>query len=78
MSVPTNSSIPARSRPGSTTAVLPTTAQGGSDKCAARAKPKPKLLRMAKQNLTVGTWNVRALKEDGRRNELEYELKRYN
>lgn len=55
---------------------IPTVCQGGGDKYATGAKPKMRL-KLPKQNLTIGTWNVRSLREDGKMDELEYEMEHY-
>ena len=72
-----NSTIPDRPRPG-----LPTTAttidahQDGVEKYVTDVQKK-KDLNLAKQEVVIGTWNVRTLNIDGKLNELEYELTRY-
>ena len=53
------------------------THQGGSiEKCTTGEKPKMKL-KIAKQEVTIGTWNVRTLHAKGKLSELEYEMQRY-
>jgi len=67
--------IPDPSRPR-----LPTTAlsidqhQGGSDKSATGVKT---LLKLPREQITIGTWNVRTLYQCGKIIELEYELSHY-
>ncbi|CAM1313165.1 Uncharacterised protein r2_g2358 [Pycnogonum litorale] len=34
-------------------------------------------MKLAKREITIGTWNVRTLYADGKLNELEYEMQRY-
>ena len=61
-------SIPDRSRPGSTTTARPTDVQGGREKLAT-ATP----LRLTRET-TIGTWNVRTLYACGKVKELTHEL----
>ena len=66
--------IPDRTRPGSTTSAHTTSSQGGGDKCATGKQTSLKLRRNA---VIAGTWNVRTLYAAGKIEQLEHELKRY-
>lgn len=78
MSTPKTNIIPDRSRPISrTTASSIGSHQGGSfEKLATGEDPRVKL-ETAKQEVTLGTWNVRTLHGNGKLNELEHEMQRY-
>ena len=68
--------IPDRSGPGSTTAAPSIDKlQGGGDKSATEAKKNT--FKLATEETTIGTWNVRTLNRCGKVEELEHELKRY-
>jgi len=67
--------IPDRSRPGLPTTALSTDQhQGGSAKSATGVKTS---LKLPREQITIGTWNVRTLYQCGKIKELEYELSRY-
>ena len=74
MSTPNSNIIPDRSGPGSTTA-----ASGvGSHQGASGGKyVTGGNLNIAKQEVTIGTWNVRTLSAPGKLNELEHEMENY-
>ena len=69
----TTPSIPARSSPGTRT--VPSVA-GHHDGGEKYATDGPKSLR-ARNNITIGTWNVRSLGAAGKVEELTYGMKRY-
>ena len=69
----TAQSIPARSSPGTRTAPSVASHQNGSGKYAT---DRPKSFR-ARNNITIGTWNVRSLRAAGKVEELTHEIKRY-
>ena len=69
----TTQSIPARSSPGTRTAPSVAGHQDGGEKYATDG---PKSLR-ARNNITIGTWNVRSLRAAGKVEELTHEMKRY-
>ena len=69
----TTQSIPARSSPGTRTTPSVAGHQDGGEKCATDG---PKSLR-ARNNITIGTWNVRSLRAAGKVEELTHEMKRY-
>ena len=66
--------IPARSSPGKRTA-LSAGNQGRGDKYAT-GKQTTKI--RGRENITIGTWNVRTLNATGKVKELTYEMTRYN
>jgi len=66
-------SIPDRSRPGSTTTAPTVGHQDGGDKYATGASEKIR----GRNNITIGTWNVRTLNADGKLEELTHEMSRY-
>ena len=67
----TTQSIPARSSPRTRTAPSVAGHQDGGEKYATDG---PKSLR-ARNNITVGTWNVRSLRAAGKVEELTHEMK---
>ena len=69
----TSQSIPARSSPGTRTTPSVADHQDGGEKYAA---VRPTSLR-ARNNITIGTWNVRSLKAAGKVEELTHKMKRY-
>ena len=69
----TTQSIPSQSSPGTRTAPSVASHQDGSEKYATDG-PKP--LR-ARNNITIGTWNVRLLRAEGKFEELTQEIRRY-
>ena len=69
----TSQSIPARSSSGTRTTPFVAGYQDGGEKYATDG---PKSLR-ARNNITVGTWNVRSLRAAGKVDELTHEMKRY-
>ena len=69
----TTQSILARSSPGTRTAPSVAGHQDGGEKYATDG---PKSLR-ARNNITIGTWNVRSLRAAGKVEELTHEMKRY-
>ncbi|XP_053376798.1 craniofacial development protein 2-like [Mercenaria mercenaria] len=66
-------SIPYRSTSDSTRAAPSATYQGGGIKCATVTANKIN----ARDDIVIGTWNVRTLKQPGRVEELAHEMKRY-
>ncbi|XP_063609075.1 uncharacterized protein LOC134783216 [Penaeus indicus] len=64
--------IPDRSSPGLPTTASSTAHQGGGDKCATGVTQ----IR-GRENITIGTWNVRTLCATGRLQELTHEMARY-
>ena len=76
MKMITNSQhIPDRSSPGLTRTALSIAHQGGGDKYATGA-PSNKI--RARNNITIGTWNVRTLRPTGKLEELTHEMNRYH
>ena len=70
--------IPDRSRPGSTTAASSIDArQDENFEKYATGGQKQKKIKLAKHEITIGTWNVRTLYAVGKMAELEYEMERY-
>ena len=69
----TTQSIPAQSSPGTRTVPSAAGHQDGGGKCATDG---PRLLH-ARNNITVGTWNVRSLRAATKVEELTHEMKRY-
>ena len=69
----TTQSIPARSSPGTRTAPSVAGHQDGGEKYVTDG---PKSLR-ARNNITIGTWNVRSLRAAGKVEELTHEMERY-
>ena len=69
----TTQSIPARSSPGTRTAPSVAGHQDGGEKYTTDG---PKLLR-ARNNITIGTWNIESLRAAGKVEELTDEMKRY-
>ena len=69
----TTPSIPARWSPGARTALSVAGHQDGGEK---HATDGPKSLR-ARNNITIGTWNVTSLRAAGKVEELTHEMKRY-
>ena len=69
----TTQSIPARSSPGTRTTPSVAGHQNGGEKYATDG---PKSLR-ARNNITIGTWNVRSLRAAGKVEESTHEIKRY-
>lgn len=65
--------IPDRSRPGSPTTALPIVPQGGSVKSTTAEA----LIKLPKDGVTIGTWNVRTLYARGKTKELTHELNSY-
>ena len=65
--------IPARSSPGTRTTPSVAGHRDGGEKYATDG---PKSSR-ATNNITLGTWNVRSLREAGKVEELTHEMKRY-
>lgn len=74
MSTPETTNIPDRSRPGSTTTALSIGVHQGGHAKYATGEQK---IKLAKDTFTTGTWNVRTLHADGKLNELEHEMDRY-
>ena len=70
----TTTSILARSLPGTRTTPSVAGHQDGGEKYATDG---PKSLR-ARNNITIGTWNVRSLRAAGKVEELTHEMKRYS
>ena len=70
----TTESIPAQLSPGLTRTAPSALHRGGGEKCATDVQAKK--IR-ARNNIYIGTWNVRTLKEDGKVEELTYEMNRY-
>ena len=66
--------IPDRSQPGLTMTAPAAGHQDGGDKYVT-GETKPKL--RGRQNITIGTWNVRTLRPDGKLEELTHEMARY-
>ena len=66
-------SIPSRSSPGTRTTPSVAGHQVGGEKYATDG---PKSLR-ARNNITIGTWNVRSLRAAGKVEKLTHEMKRY-
>ena len=69
----TTQSISARSSPGTWTTPSVADHQDGAEKYATNG---PKSLR-ARNNITIGTWNVRSLRATGKIEEPTHEMKRY-
>ena len=69
----TTQSIPARSPPGTRAAPSVAGHQDGGEKYGTDG---PKSLR-ARNNITIGTWNVRSQRAAGKVEELRHEMKRY-
>ena len=69
----TTQSIPAQSSPGARTEPSVAGHQDGGEK---HATDGPKSLR-ARNNITLGTWNVRSMTSAGKAEELTHEVKRY-
>ena len=69
----TTQSIPAQSSPGTRSTPSVAGHQDGGEKCSTN---KQKSLR-ARNNITIGTWNVRSLRAAGKVGELTLEMKRY-
>ena len=69
----TTQSIPAQSSPGTKTALAVAGHQDGGERYATDG---PKLLR-ARNNITIGTWNVRLLRAAGKVEKLTHEMKKY-
>ena len=67
--------IPARSSPGLPRTAPPAGHQGRTGEKCATGGTNCKI--RARSNITIGTWNVRTLREDGKLEELEHEMKRY-
>ena len=65
--------IPARTSPGLTRSALPVPHQGRSVKLATGAKTTIR----GRNNISVGTWNVRTLHAAGRLEQLTHELNKY-
>ena len=77
MNMTTNTQpIPDRSSPGSTRTALSigTDHQDGGVKCDTGATDTR--IR-ARNNITIGTWNVRTLRAEGKLEELAHEMDRY-
>ena len=68
--------IPDQSSPWSPRTVPPAVHQGRVGKKWITGVPK-KIIR-ARNNITIGTWNVRTLKDVGKLAELQHEMKRYD
>ena len=68
--------IPARSSPGSTRTAPSAPHQDGGEKCVTGVNKKKNRIRV-RDNITIGTWNVRTLKDEGKIHELVYEMERY-
>ena len=68
--------IPDQSSPGSPRTAPPAVHQGRVGEKWITGVPK-KITR-ARNNITIGTWNVRTLKDLGKLKELQYEMKRYD
>ena len=71
----TTQSIPDRSSPGSPRAAPTAGYQGGGDKFATDTTKNS--LR-SRNNITIGTWNVRSLNKTGSLEQLTYEMSKYN
>ena len=69
----TSQSIPARSSPGTRTAPSVADHQDGGEKYATDET----ISLRARNNITIGTWNVRSLRAAGKVEELTHEMKRY-
>ena len=69
----TTQSIPARSSPGTRTAPSVAGHQDGGEKYATDGPKSPR----ARNNITIGTWNVRSLRAAGKAEKLTHEMKRY-
>ena len=70
----TNFPTPDRSSPGSTRTASTAAHQGGDDKYATGVQISK--IR-ARNNITIGTWNVRTLRTTGKLEELTHEMSRY-
>ena len=78
MDAQTANNMPDRSGPGLPTTALPTDSlQGGGDKYATGA-PTTSSLKLPKENIVIGKWNVRTLYACGKLQELTHELIRYS
>lgn len=51
--------------------------RGNQDGVEKLATGETNVVRLAKEEFTVGTWNVRTLHQEGKVNQLTYELDRY-
>ena len=69
------SPIPDRSSPGTRTAPF-VLHQGRGVKCATGARSPPKL--RIRNNISIGTWNIRTLRAPGKVEELIHEMNRYH
>ena len=68
--------IPDQSSPGSPRTAPPAVHQGRVGEKWITGVPKKIIL--ARNNITIGTWNVRTLKDMGKLEELQHEMKRYD
>ena len=68
-----NHTIPDRSPPGSTRTAPSAAHQDGGVKCATGASSKIR----GRDDITIGTWNIRTLKPAGKLQELTHEMDRY-
>ena len=68
--------IPDQSSPGSPRTAPPAVHQGRVGEKWITGVPK-KIIR-ARNNITIDTWNVRTLKDVGKLEELQHEMKRYD
>ena len=68
-------STPDRSSPGSTRTAPPVSHQGRGEKCVTDERRKDSI--RARNNTTIGTWNVRTLRGAGKAEELVHEMDRY-
>ena len=68
--------IPYQSSPGSPRTASPAVHQGRVGEKWITGVPK-KIIR-ARSNITIGTWNVRTLKDVRKLEELQHEMKRYD
>ena len=70
-----NNLIPDRASTGSTRAALPVPHQGRGDKYATGVFTGMKM--RPRNNITIGTWNVRPLRTAGKLEELSHEMSKY-
>ena len=71
MKTTTSMTIPDRPLTGLPRSAPSAAHQGGGDKCATGAKLR------GRKNITIGTWNVRTLRPEGKVEELIHEMDRY-
>ena len=75
--ITTTYSIPDRSSPGSPRTALSVDRQDGGDKWNTGGKIGPLNRLCTRDNITIGTWNVRTLAADGKLEELAHEMEHY-